>query len=83
MKTYVNIKNELITYNNRKIHYYERNHRIKCDKCKSFLKMIYTKQFNKQTKLGYYCELCKIGFLNKSTGKYFEVEMKEIPAKRT
>ena len=82
MRTYVNIKNELVVYPDKTYPYSERNHKIKCGKCKSYLKTIYTKKFNKQTKLGYYCELCKIGFMNKTTGKYYLVELEKTKCKR-
>ena len=82
MRTYVNINNELTTYNYKIISYPDKKHRTKCVKCNSYLKTIYIKKFNKQTTLGYYCELCKIGFLDKTTGKYFNVELKKTKSRR-
>ena len=51
--------------------------RVKCDKCGGYMRPIYTHigMNYKYTKIGYYCALCKTGFLDKTTGKFFSCDI--------
>lgn len=74
-KTYYKVNGELSNYPVKKYPYCERNRRPKCDKCGYQLRVIRTLIQFKQTTIGYYCVFCKVGFLDKTTGKFFSCDI--------
>lgn len=75
-RPYYKLNGELSKYPVRKYPRKDRNKRIKCDKCGYHLRRIYSLVDFKQTTIGYRCVFCKVGFMDKTTGKYFYGEVK-------
>ena len=74
MNTYYKVNGDLSIYPAKKYPRREAKKRPKCEKCGYHLSIIKTWEAPKFKRLGYFCNFCKVGFLDKTIGKFFITE---------
>lgn len=72
-RIYITVKGEVREYDYPK--FKPKRKRPKCPNCRELAIVIKVQVDSKYTKLGYYCRLCKIMYMDRKKGKIFECDI--------